>query len=242
MTRSLASHIVPGLHRSRHRLAIGYRQFNHLLIRLFTIIHSIQEALDIASAFGNCLQHVVSRTPSYAFSGLTTLLPGISFAGSSAGLPIRDNDTLTQDLLKLLLLNVSSFRHAILGRNLPLDEQLAHEDDSPNPGHGITQIMALPLLKALYESRFDLEMWGCGKILWKKWQLVSEPIWNRHLPYAKHPDDQWACSAMDIFGASGFPGLRYSEIWRQIIAFDCMDAFLEAGVHQNLGSQKVIVQ
>ncbi|VUZ45109.1 unnamed protein product [Hymenolepis diminuta] len=194
------------------------------------------EALDIASAFGNCLQHVVSRTPSYSYAGLTTPLPGISFAGSTSGIPIRDNDSLTQDLLKLLLLHSSALRRAIFGRSLSIDEL---SRDMPNLAHGINQIMALPLLKVLYESRFDLEMWGGGKSYWKKWQLLSEPIWNKHLPYPKHPDDQWACSAMGIFGANGIPGLRYSEIWRQIIAFDCFSAFTEAGVRQDHNSEKI---
>ncbi|VDM33936.1 unnamed protein product [Hydatigera taeniaeformis] len=194
------------------------------------------EALDIASAFGRCLQHVVSRTPSYAFTGLTTPMPGASFAGSTGGIPVRDNAFLTQDLIRLLLIRSGPMRQAIFGDAL---------GDSGtncvvvNNAHGISRVMALPFLRILYESRFDLELWAGGQSAWKTWHALSESLWLQHMPYAYHPDDHWACSALGIFGSRGIPGMRYFEVWRQVIALDCLSAFTEAGFEKQWDAQQV---
>lgn len=106
---------------------------------------------------------------------------------------------------------------------------------------GVSQVMALPMLRTLYESRFDLEMWGSGRSTWKHWQSLSDALWNKHLPYQRHPDDQWPCSAVALFGPRGIPGMRYAEVWRQVIALDCVAAFLEAGFDRQWNSSKVLM-
>ncbi|CDS37417.1 oligopeptidase [Echinococcus multilocularis] len=194
------------------------------------------EALDIASAFGRCLQHVVSRTPSYAFTGLTMPMPGASFAGSTGGIPVRDNSFLTQDLIKLLLIRSGPMRQAIFGDALG---DSGTNRVVVNTAHGISRVMALPFLRTLYESRFDLELWAKGRSAWKTWHALSESLWLQHMPYPYHPDDQWACSALGIFGSRGIPGMRYFEVWRQVIAFDCLSAFIEAGFDKQWDAQPV---
>ncbi|KAM7543044.1 hypothetical protein Aperf_G00000015183 [Anoplocephala perfoliata] len=210
--------------------------FSNLPVDALRVGLTEMEALDIASAFGRCLQHVVSRTPSYAFAGLSIPMPGVSFAGSTGGMPIRDNAFLTQDIIKLLLFRSASMRRAVFG-DAPTEAKTY--PDVYNPVRGISRMMVLPFLRALYESRFDLDLWGGGKLTWKSWHQISEQHWAKHLPYAHHPDDQWPCSSMGIFGSRGVPGLRYSEIWRQIIARDCLSAFKEAGFDAKWDSDQV---
>lgn len=163
-------------------------------------------------------------------------MPGVSFAGSTGGVPIRDTAFLTQDIIRLLLIRSVSMRRAVFGY-APIETR-TYQDVS-NPSHGISRIVALPFLRALYESRFDLDLWGSGKSAWKSWHQISEQLWSKHLPYAYHPDDQWACSAMGIFGSRGIPGLRYFDVWRPIIARDCLSAFTEAGFDKKWDSDQV---
>ncbi len=99
--------------------------------------------------------------------------------------------------------------------------------------------MALPMLRALYESRFDLELWASGRSSWKHWQSLSDALWARHLPYTRHSDDQWPCSALGMFGPRGIPGMRYAEVWRQVVAMDCVAAFSEAGFEKQWDSKNV---
>ncbi|VDN10149.1 unnamed protein product [Dibothriocephalus latus] len=73
------------------------------------------EVMSVAAGFGTCLQHVISRTPSHMFTGLSAPLPGVTFAGSTGGIPVRDNFFLTHDLLQLLLLRSSSLRRSVFG-------------------------------------------------------------------------------------------------------------------------------
>lgn len=100
-------------------------------------------------------------------------------------------------------------------------------------------MMALPFLYTLYESRFDLELWASGRSTWKTWHALSDSLWSQHLPYPHHPDDQWACSALGIFGSRGSPGMRYFEVWRQVIALDCLSAFTEAGFDKQWNGKQV---
>lgn len=60
-------------------------------------------------------------------------MPGASFAGSTSGIPIRDNAFLTQDLIRLLLIRSSSMRRAIFG-NAPVESELNRA--VVNPVHG----------------------------------------------------------------------------------------------------------
>ncbi|VDD77143.1 unnamed protein product [Mesocestoides corti] len=194
------------------------------------------EALDVAAAFGNCIQHVASRAPSYLFTGLSTPMPGMSFAGSTSGHPVRDNFHLTQDLIKLLLIRSREMRRAVFGNDIA---GITDCRAASNPVHGISRIRALPFLRTLYESRFDLELWASGRSSRRTWRALSEFLWSQHLPYSHHPEDQWPCSALSIFGPRGIPGMRYSEVWRQVIALDCVSAFTEAGFDKDWNGKKV---
>ncbi len=94
---------------------------------------------------------------------------------------------------------------------------------------GITRVVALPMLRTLYESRFDLELWASSS-RGRHWQNLSDRLWAQHLPYGRFANDQWPCSALSMFGSRGIPGLRYTEVWRQLIAFDALEAFTEAAI------------
>ncbi|VDL88885.1 unnamed protein product [Schistocephalus solidus] len=205
---------------------------------------SEMEALSVAAGFGTCLQHVISRTPCHMFTGLSTPLPGVTFAGSTRGSPVRDNCFLTHDLLQLLLLRSASLRRSVFGEGHSMADP--QQSSSWRSGaanviagtRGISRMVALPLLRSLYESRFDLELWSASSKN-RHWQTISDQLWVQHLPYSRHPYDQWPCSALGIFGSQGIPGSRYSEIWRQLIAFDCLSAFTEAGFERDYKSEPV---
>ncbi|KAL7058996.1 hypothetical protein AAHC03_013222 [Spirometra sp. Aus1] len=202
------------------------------------------EALSVAAAFGTCLQHVISRTPCHMFTGLSVPLPGVTFAGSTGGSPMRDNFFLTHDLLQLLLLRSSSLRRSVFGEDRSTTGSRRGSGWRSGPANviagtqGISRMVALPLLRSLYESRFDLELWSASSKN-RHWQTISDQLWVQHMPYPRHPYDQWPCSALGMFGSQGIPGLRYSEIWRQLIAFDCLSAFSEAGFEQDHTSEPV---
>lgn len=184
------------------------------------------EVIGLASAFGICLQHVASSVPYHAYAGLSSQLRGTSFAGSINGPLVNDSFFLTGDIINLLCSSPALVAHLLPSAGTASTGATAGQQSTLPM---TSRIAALPLLRSLYESRLDLDLWS-GKKKYRHWYTLSRELWDDHLPYDRYDDDHWLCSSVLLFGAEGVPGSRYFEIWRRMIALDAVNAFVEAGV------------
>ncbi|KAF6778254.1 hypothetical protein AHF37_02124 [Paragonimus kellicotti] len=103
------------------------------------------------------------------------------------------------------------------------------------------RIVALPLLYQLYEARFDLALWSHAERA-RHWTVLNDQLWSAHLPYAKHPEDSWPCSASDLFGpnSGATAGFQYHHVWRHVVLQDVLAALREHGWPANSQSAEVL--
>ncbi|CAH8588140.1 unnamed protein product [Dicrocoelium dendriticum] len=185
----------------------------------------LQDILSISSGFGGCLQHLI---PDGHYHSLTGLSPCIS----------PDIRYLAGDLCSALMFN------SILR---PVIEQKFESNNSeskfktypfgmrPPP----SRIVALPILRQLYEARFDLSLWSHDERK-RHWVQINESMWDLHLPYGRHRDDSWPTSATNLFGPNSQAGLLYHHIWRHITLYDTLASLQEQGWPANNQSIAVL--
>lgn len=174
----------------------------------------VQYLLSIASGFGACLQRLLSRTYHHQLSRISAFI-------------VPDTDYLVPDLCSALM-----FTSVIRPRLASSAKESTSCQSYADPAIGVRppsgRIFVLPLLRQLYETRFDLSLWSHGDRN-KNWMVLNEELWSSHLPYPRHPDDCWPCSATQLFGPNGRCGLQYQEVWRQILLHDVLAELKKLG-------------
>ncbi|KER23541.1 hypothetical protein T265_08585 [Opisthorchis viverrini] len=214
-----------------HQAALCYSRYDirdiavHLLPRLlkirlqpttdFALFGVHQELISIAAGFGACLQHLIPENYHHHINGLSSCLAS-------------DMRYLVRDLCGALMLNsiLPFSTNQIKRRSKPADRSFSPSAAGLRPPPG--NIIALPLLRQLYEARFDLALWTRSETN-KHWITLDEQFWAMHLPYPRNPDDVWPCSAGQLFGPNSEPGFQYQHVWRQILLQDVLGALQEHG-------------
>ncbi|KAA0191351.1 Subfamily M3A non-peptidase ue [Fasciolopsis buskii] len=199
-------------------LCLGQEQrlHSHLvtLCSVFSLLHFKQYLLSIASGFGACLQRLLSRTYHHQLSRISAFI-------------VPDTDYLVPDLCSALMF--ASVIRPRLGSNA---KESKSRQSYADPALGVRppsgRIFVLPLLRQLYETRFDLALWS-HEDRNKNWVVLNEEFWSSHLPYPRHPNDCWPCSATQLFGPNGRCGLQYQEVWRQILLHDVLAQLKKLG-------------
>ncbi|KAF5403038.1 Subfamily M3A non-peptidase ue [Paragonimus heterotremus] len=188
---------------------------------------TVQDLLSIAFGFGTCLQHILPEAHHHQLTGLSACLAA-------------DIRHLAGDLCAALMFNT------VLG---PLTATKTVDPKSgaqfyaspsgfrPPPN----RIVALPLLYQLYEARFDLALWSHAERA-RHWTVLNDQLWSTHIPYAKHPEDSWPCSATDLFGpnSDATAGFQYHHVWRHVVLQDVLAALREHGWPANSQSAEVL--
>ncbi|KAG5452819.1 Oligopeptidase A [Clonorchis sinensis] len=174
-----------------------------------------QELISIAAGFGACLQHLIPENYHHHINGLSSCLAS-------------DMRYLVRDLCGALMLNsiLPLSTNQIKRRSKPADRSFSSSVAGLRPPPG--NIIALPLLRQLYEARFDLALWTRSEAK-KHWITLDEQLWAMHLPYPRNPNDVWPCSAGQLFGPNSEPGFQYQHVWRQILLQDVLGALQEHG-------------
>ncbi|TPP62181.1 Subfamily M3A non-peptidase ue, partial [Fasciola gigantica] len=174
----------------------------------------VQYLLAIASGFGACLQRLLPRSYHHQLSEISAYI-------------FPDTKYLVPDLCSALM-----FTSVIQPRLASSTKASSSVQFYTDPATGIRppagRILVLPLLRQLYEARFDLSLWS-REDQYKNWVILNEEHWASHLPYPRHPDDFWPCSATHLFGPNSRCGLQYQEVWRQVILHDVLAKLKEHG-------------
>lgn len=186
---------------------------------------TLQDILSISSGFGACLQHLLPDGHYHSLMGLSPCL----------SLDIR---YLAGDLCSVLMF------HTILRPfiNKPSESSIS-ESKFKTYSFGMrpppSRIVTLPILRQLYEARFDLALWSHSDRK-SHWVEINQSMWDLHLPYEKHRDDSWPTSAAVLFGPNSQAGLLYHHIWRHITLHDTLAALQEQGWPANNQSTAVL--
>ncbi|VDP81524.1 unnamed protein product [Echinostoma caproni] len=175
----------------------------------------VQDVLSIASGFGSCLQRILPHAYHHTLSGISAYVA-------------PDSSYLVPDLCSTLMYtSVIRPQRESSSKTSTSSSQLYTDPTTglrPPPG----RIFVLPLLRQLYEARFDLSLWS-RKDRHRSWMVLNEEHWTSHLPYSRHPDDFWPCSASQLFGPNSEAGLQYQHVWRQLLLHDVLATLKEHG-------------
>ncbi|KAA3675791.1 oligopeptidase A [Paragonimus westermani] len=188
---------------------------------------TIQDLLSIAFGFGTCLQHILPEAHHHQLTGLSACLAA-------------DIRHLTGDLCAALMFNTVL---GPLAATKTVDPTNSAQFYGSPPGFRPppNRIVALPLLYQLYEARFDLALWSYAERS-RHWTVLNDQLWSAHIPYAKHPEDSWPCSAGDLFGPNSdtTAGFQYHHVWRHMVLQDVLAALREHGWPANSQSPEVL--
>ncbi|CAL8077677.1 unnamed protein product [Calicophoron daubneyi] len=174
----------------------------------------VEVVLSIASGFGSCLQLILPRTYHCSRFGLSPYLA-------------PDITHLADDLCYALARNL--LFHSHVNPESPSKKVSSFYSDPvlklhPPPA----RLVVLPTLRNLYEARFDLSLWSAEDRN-QHWITLNNQHWSSHLPYARHSEDTWPCSAIELFGPNSMPGLQYQRVWRDVVVCDVLAALREKG-------------
>ncbi|KAF7257540.1 hypothetical protein EG68_05281 [Paragonimus skrjabini miyazakii] len=188
---------------------------------------TVQDLLSIAFGFGTCLQHILPEAHHHQLTGLSACLAA-------------DIRHLAGDVCAALMFNT------VLGpltATKTVDSTSGAQFYACPPGFRPppNRIVALPLLYQLYEARFDLALWSHAERA-RHWTVLNDQLWSTHIPYAKHPEDSWPCSASDLFGpnSDATAGFQYHHVWRHVVLQDVLAALREHGWPANSQSAEVL--